>query len=146
MNKECLNEKEMEMVINLFKAHCELNNERIQTEQLNISCIPPNFPPVMQQFYAKFAPVSIKVDKLNVQFYPYQTVFDYASRKSSDLRFIPIAFYNNDMSRTAYIDKCEDGSWNLRVQLPIGDGKVRILGADIFDYLIKLCKRMNYTL
>ena len=143
MYYDSISKQNMEMSITLFKTHCNINNVRIKTEKLFSSDIPSNVPFLMKKFYEMFAPVSIEIDQLGVKFFPYQKVFEMISHQQSDLRFIPIAFYNNDVNQTAYIDRNNDGSWDLRVQLPIGNGKVSILGEDVFDYLIQLCKMMQ---
>ena len=131
----------MDLSIALFKTACVSANIVISTKELRQPIIPQTVPGLMKEFYARFAPISIKL--LNVQFWPYDVVLEFFNKNRNDLSYIPISFYNNDPQQTAYIDKNPDGSWDYRVQLPIGNGKVSILGEDVFDYLIKLSLRLQ---
>ena len=136
-----IRQQDMDVSIAIFKAQCACKNIGISTKAVPQSSIPQSIPTLMKEFYARFAPISVKL--LNVQFVPYDILLD-CIRQDSDLKYIPIAFYNNDYrNQMAYIDRNADGSWDYRVQLPIGNGKVQILGQDVFDYLIQLSKRLQ---
>ena len=136
-----ISDKEMDLSISLFRAQCACMNIGISTKEVQRSTMPQNIPDLMKEFYVRFAPISIKL--LNVQFMPYDMLLDYFKQKGNALSYIPLSFYNNDPSQMAYIDKDVDGSWDYRVQLPIENAKVKILGADVFDYLIQLSLRLQ---
>ena len=129
---------ENELRVCLFKAMCSQHGVPCRTVALPEEVIPQNISARAREFYSKFAPVDITIEALHVRFLPYYEVFDIIREHSG---IIPIALYKEQ--QIVYIDMYPDGTWDDRVQLEIGDGRVEVLGTDIFDYLSNLAKRIG---
>lgn len=134
------NKKELnKLKLVLFDSICKQKCITITTRKVPVDEIPSDIPLSMRNFYSEFAPVNINLHPLNIKFLPYEMVFSFLYDTPS-IEFIPIAV--KDKNRTIYIDKYSDGSWDERIQLDVGNGKVQILGEDIFDFMANMAKNL----
>ena len=123
-----------------FKFICDFKGITISTHELPYADIPTGIPSVMREFYSQFAPVSIYIEPLRIEFMPYTMAFDWITKNETS-SLLPIGRYNG--CQPIYMDKYPDGTWDKRIQLYIGNGKVHILGEDIFDFIAQLALRLS---
>lgn len=135
-----------DLVLEIFKVYCVSGTENEVTE-LPESAIPEYYPKLLHDFYRKCAPIKLMVG--DVTFFHFRKAFFMADMMKG--KVLPIAYekgfsFNPSMEKLIFIDKNINGvGYDSRIQMGIGNEKVKILGDNIFSFICSIGENQILT-